>query len=227
VLREIIPQAIRRNLRDTWFLVELSRVRRSLTDRPDGLPTRHDLQTLSRAWGNLEWAANINTLLEVCRRARQTRGPILECGSGLTTVLMGVLAPDDTTPRVTSLEHDPEWRQRVQVVLQRAGIRCVRLLQAPLCSYGDFDWYEKPASPPAPYTLVVCDGPPGATRGGRSGLLPVVADDLADGCVVVLDDAERPGEQETLRRWQEGWPVTVDIVGLETPPARAVVTYRP
>jgi predicted O-methyltransferase YrrM len=224
MLREIIPQSIRRSVRDSWFLVELSRVRRGLDGKPGGIPSRRDLEILSRAWGNREWAANLDTLLDVCQRARSTTGPILECGSGLTTVLMGILAPDDT-PRVFALEHEPQWLERVQTVLRRAGIRCVRLLHAPLRSYGEFDWYEKPAPPPSPYTLVLCDGPPGATRGGRSGLLPVVASDLAPGCVVLLDDAERPGEQQTLQRWQQGWPVSIDVVGRDDPPARAIVTF--
>lgn len=224
MIRQMIPQQIRRNIRDTWFLYELNRVRRSMEQSPEGLPTRRALQALTRAWGNIEWAANIDYQLEVCRRTLQTTGPILECGSGLTTILMGLLAESRKLP-VWSLEHEPTWRKRVQSVVQRAGLSTVQLQDRPLQSYGDFAWYEKPPTPPAPFTLVICDAPPGNTPGGRSGLLPVMADTLAPGCIILLDDAERPGEIETLRRWKEGWDISVECVGQENPPARAIVTW--
>ena len=36
----------------------------------------------------------------------------------------------------------------------------------------------------------------------RAPALPVLWDRLAPGATVVLDDIERPGEQEVLRRWE-------------------------
>ena len=60
-------------------------------------------------------------------------------------------------------------------------------------------------------SLVICDGPPGDTRGGRYGLLPVCASHLADGCVILMDDAERMGEQAAISNWQNQYAVTVQV----------------
>jgi hypothetical protein len=56
-----------------------------------------------------------------------------------------------------------------------------------------------------PIDLLLVDGPPAYAAGhalARYPALPVLGDRLASGATVVLDDAERPGEQEVLRRWE-------------------------
>ena len=56
-----------------------------------------------------------------------------------------------------------------------------------------------------PIDLLVVDGPPAhaASHGlARYPALPLLADRLAPGGTVVPDDAERPGQQEVLRRWE-------------------------
>jgi hypothetical protein len=55
-------------------------------------------------------------------------------------------------------------------------------------------------SPPA-FGLVIVDGPPGTSKGGRVGLLPRLADKLQAGTVIVLDDCDRPGEQRVMAEW--------------------------
>jgi hypothetical protein len=64
--------------------------------------------------------------------------------------------------------------------------------------------------PPA-FQLVICDGPPGETPGGRYGLWPVLGQRLAPGAVILLDDADRPGEEEVLRRWSTEARMRVDM----------------
>ena len=61
------------------------------------------------------------------------------------------------------------------------------------------------------FQLIVCDGPPGHTLGGRYGLLPIVGNRLRKGAVILLDDAERSEEQVALRRWakEAGWEHTI------------------
>jgi hypothetical protein len=69
-------------------------------------------------------------------------------------------------------------------------------------SYGAFDWYTLPANLPHDFDLVICDGPPSATKGGRYGLVPVCADRIANS-KILLDDAERPEEQAVMLRWEK------------------------
>jgi Methyltransferase domain len=138
--------------------------------------------------------------------AAHARGPILECGSGLTTLLLALAAPR----AAWSLEHMKEWQRHVQTRLWLAGTEA-NVLLAPLTSYGLFQWYEVPAALPREFHSVVCDGPPGATPGGRYGLLPLLGDRLSKGTVILLDDAQRLDEQRVLQRWEKeaGWRYTI------------------
>jgi hypothetical protein len=168
--------------------------------RPTALPH------LRAAWGNLGFAADLPYLRTVLDYATHARGPILECGSGLTTLLLALAAPR----AAWSLEHMKEWQRHVQTRLWLAGTEA-NVLLAPLTSYGLFQWYEVPAALPREFHLVVCDGPPGATPGGRYGLLPLLGDRLLKGTVILLHDARRLGEQGVLQRWEKeaGWRYTI------------------
>lgn len=167
------------------------------------------LNELSLGWGNEGFAAQTDYLEEVSRQATCATGPVLECGSGLTTIMLGLLAGRRGI-RIWSLEHFPEWQARVTNVLERFEIPNVQICAAPLRSYGEFSWYEPPlAEMPKEFQLVICDGPPGSTAGGRYGLLPVMGDHLPAGATILLDDATRPGEVECLRRWTKETNFTV------------------
>jgi hypothetical protein len=153
-------------------------------------------------WGNSDWAADPGFLQQVYEEARNTDGPILECGSGLTTIVAAAAAFDKGTPLV-SLEHTDAWAERVRTELRRLRLSNATVLSTTMCSYETFDWYgvSAPIDLPRRVSMVICDGPPGTTRGGRFGLVPVLADRLGGGCVIMLDDFSRPDEQEISRAW--------------------------
>ena len=152
-------------------------------------------------WGNEKWAAEEDYLSRLISEAEIAHGTIVECGSGLSTILLAAIARQ-TGARVHSLEHNVEWQQRVVATCAAFGLTNNTVHYTPLQSYGEFDWYTVPDSLPADIPLVVCDGPPEATRGGRYGALPLLRDRLAPGCRILLDDASRPGETEILSRWE-------------------------
>lgn len=168
------------------------------------LPDPALLSALHAAWGNAGFSAVPAFLAEVAARATVETMPILECGSGLTTLVLGVLAGRRGIP-VWSLEHNPAWHARVAGALRAAGIAGVHLSLVPIERRGDYSWYAAPTDLPAQFGLVVCDGPPGDTPGGRYGLLPTMGGRLRSGSVVLLDDTARAAERETAERWsQEG-----------------------
>ena len=75
---------------------------------------------------------------------------------------------------------------------------------------------------PGGLKLAICDGPPGSTKGGRYGFMPNFNDRLAPDAVILLDDADRSGEQKVLQRWQEEFGWKTEMRGQEKP--FAVVT---
>jgi hypothetical protein len=168
---------------------------------PGEIPSRGVLVELSTGWANQGFSANVDYMEEVSRQATSTKGNIVECGTGLTTILLGLLAGRHGG-RVWSLEHSPHWSARVEAVLARHRIPGIRVLQCPLRPYDGFWWYDVTGSTlPKEISLVVCDGPPGDTPGGRFGLLSVLGDRLGT-ATILFDDADRPGEKETLGRWE-------------------------
>jgi hypothetical protein len=210
-----VKRAVKEALRERKFCRALQEISKLSEGE---VPTRELLIELQIGWGNESFAASYDYLEEVIKRARTTTGPILECGSGLTSILLGLVAGRRGV-EIWSLEHIPEWHARVEMTLRRHRIPGVRLHLAPLREYGEFSWYDSPLdSLPDNFSLVVCDGPPGTTHGGRYGLLPSLGTHLAAGALILLDDANRVGEAETLSRWIAEANVSV---ALREPPTGA------
>jgi hypothetical protein len=168
-----------------------------ITDR--GFLTR-----LRWAWANPN-SADVEYLSAVAQAAADATGPILECGSGLSTVVVGAIAARTGQPVVT-LEHSAWWSRNVRWSLRVARVSGVDYQVKPLRIYDGFEWYD-PGKLPDGIALVICDGPPATSRGGRYGLMPVVADHLAPTARVFLDDSDRPSEALVVSRWTDeyGW----------------------
>lgn len=223
-LKRLVPAGVKEALKDALRERRWRRALRRAASLPAGeRPSRELLAELQAGWGNESFAARTDYLEEVAARGLETRGPVLECGSGLTSVLLGLTAGRRGF-ETWSLEHYTEWRERVASALARGRVERVRVCDAPLRSYDGFDWYDPPlASMPEAFALVVCDGPPGMTKGGRYGLLPVMRERLGAGAIILLDDAEREGEADVLGRWSREARLTSEM--RETPTgAYAVVT---
>jgi hypothetical protein len=201
-LKRLVPAPLKRAAKEALLDRTFRNAIRLVADLPLGVvPDRELLNHLMVGWNNEGFAAQIDYLEEVCNQAARTSGPVLECGSGLTSVMLGLLAGRRGV-QTWSLEHVAEWRSRVTNVLERFEIPNVQICGAPLRRFGEFEWYDAPLSEvPKEFQLVICDGPPGSTLGGRYGLLPVMGERLPAGSVILLDDAARPGEVEVLRRW--------------------------
>lgn len=149
------------------------------------------------------------------------RRRVVELGSGTSTVLLARLLhqrPPLCGFRIAAVEHDARWAQWVTEQLDREGMGAhVVVVHAPLVAHPraerGLSWYDDAALAEGlrtalrgdPIDLLLVDGPPAyaADHGlARYPALPVLRDRLAPGATVVLDDAERPGEQEILRRWE-------------------------
>lgn len=203
-IKKFVPRAIKQPVKNMLLRRQLRAAIKAIAHLADGqIPSLELLSELMAGWSNEGYAANLEYLEAVAGASLKTTGPILECGSGATTILLAILCGKQNV-QVWSLEHFPEWRERVLETLKENGLSSgAHVCSAPLKDYGDFAWYDPPlAEMPTEFSLVICDGPPGATKGGRYGLLPVMGQRLPRGATILLDDAGRPGELELIRKWE-------------------------
>lgn len=118
----------------------------------DGTEEGDDYNEVFRYAGN-NYAADPGTLALCTGIARRSQGPIIETGSGLSTVLMA-LATDKT---VHSLEHLPHYAAQTGQWCDEAGVENYRLICAPLKDF----WYDiERMELPEKFAFGFCDGPP-------------------------------------------------------------------
>lgn len=176
----------------------------SLRDRlglREGLPYSHN------------WSAAPDFLARIVDHALAARPrTIVECSSGLTTLMLAQCCRLNGGGHVYSLENGPAYAARTRAEIARYGLAdCAKVIDAPLAPYTlagrDYQWYSLTTLPDHPIDMLVIDGPPGfIQRHSRYPALPLLRDRLAAGCTVFLDDAARPDEREIVAWWQESMP---------------------
>ena len=189
----------------------------SKTSRPSIEDLKAMFPDLIYGWGNEDWSAQEEFLVSCSQYALASDGPLLECGSGLSTIVLGVIAQKNGST-VWSLEHNAEWAKRVARALRQYAISSVHLCVNPLRDYGEFAWYDPPFdSMPSNFATVICDGPPGDTKGGRYGLLPIMRSRLKPGAHILLDDSVRESERNVAARWADELNTEYRILGSKKP----------
>jgi hypothetical protein len=196
------------------------------------------LQALPR--GYVPWTAwsmrpaAIASVVNEIERGR--RREVVELGAGASTVFLGHTVRD-LGGRLVSVEHDAGYADAVRRVVTREGLDdAVTVEVVPLAPWrapepapgtegeAGTDWFRattwydaerlRAACPPAIDALVV-DGPPAGMHPRtlvREPALDVLGPLLADDWSLFLDDADRPAEQEILRRWSARLGVELSLV---------------
>lgn len=225
IARAAIPRPVRRQLRTAHRNYTFRTAFKQFLKDPNActFPDSPIVADLIYGWGNAGWSALDEYLAASIRHTIDSEGPILECGSGLSTILIGAIAKIQGR-RCWALEHTPSWAKKVRQYLEKYQIDSVTLHSAPLKDYGDFCWYDPPLdSMPNRFKLVICDGPPGDTKGGRYGLVPIMNKRLGVGCVILLDDAAREDEQVVASHWKAELGASLEAFGTAKPYMRLEV----
>lgn len=179
------------------------------------------------------WAISPDTarvLHELLRTYRPRH--VLECGSGASTVLLGHLKVAGLVERVTSLDHDPVFLELTRQRLRSAGLLDeVDLVFAPLVERGieqaPTTWYDVDVDGLASIDLVIVDGPPTATNAlARYPAVSILSAMMNDGCLIVVDDYERPAESDMVTAWRDEYPLAPIVVDRTVEKSLAVLEYR-
>ena len=210
-LRRFVPGHVRTALRAPTRSLALWLASRLLLLFGRGkVPSKRMIRVLRYDWGNESFAASEPLLREISAQALATRGAVLETGSGISTVLLSYVLPADRV--LLALEHDDAWVERVNRYSRR-GIQPA--INSPIVNYGKYDWYQMPLTPPAGIGLLICDGPPGWTRGGRYGAMPQLSRFLFRGATILFDDINRSDEKEVLDQWVDEFSITYSLTSLD------------
>ena len=142
----------------------------------EGRETAEDVCELFDAYGN-GFAATPPLILALALTARNTKGPILECGAGLSSLVLAAA----TTEEVHSLEDNPIFADSVASEAKKLGLDNLHLH----CESPVDGWYGMASLPDRKWGLVFVDGPRRA-GGGRH----LVFDRLdLSRSTVIIDDA--------------------------------------
>ena len=171
------------------------------------------LQNLIYGWGNIGWSAMHDYLLEVLLSARKSKGIILECGSGLSSILISIVI-EGTETKLISLEHQETWGNRVKHIIDKHKLSNVTIAICPIIKYEKFDWYDvKSIKFEDSIDMVVCDGPPSNTRGARVGLMPLMNKHLAKNAIILMDDYARDTEKDVIMEWKKTYNFSIKEKG--------------
>jgi predicted O-methyltransferase YrrM len=120
-------------------------------------------------------------------------GDIVELGSGQTTLLIDRVRRADG--RHVTYENNAVWAEHLATQLRRCDYR-----HRPLTTqhHGAISFEGYADLEPQRFDLLLVDGPNGTDHRSRFSCVPLIDTNPATEFMVIIDDASRPGEQETI-----------------------------
>lgn len=159
------------------------------------------------------WAASpdlLRYLFDLVRDERRTA--VIECGSGVTTLVMAYAMRELGAGKVIAMEHLGRFAEQTRRLLEEHGVsEWAEVRHAPLTDVkidGQvWRWYDLACLPENENDLLVVDGPPASVgECARFPAVPMLRERLSADALVVLDDYERPEERVVGKRWRDELP---------------------
>ena len=138
--------------------------------------------------------------------ARAAEGAILQCGSSLTTLLLGAVCDqaEQSKKQLWCLESDPHWANMTRSWLTEYQIRRAHVIQSQPRLFKNHVWYSlDPSRLAKRYHLVLCDGGRASVK-GAIGTISRIRDRLAPRFVILVRNVTSADELRELTRWAAG-----------------------
>ncbi len=138
------------------------------------------------------WGARRDVLSLCVEAARKAGGPIIETGSGLSTVLMAAA----TKEKVWCIEHSEYFANELRRLAALAGVGNIALVTAELKD-GWYDLMEDAAAFPHRFAVGLVDGPP-RIHGDRLKFFDIFGDRTS---LIICDDSDDADYVEKIAKW--------------------------
>lgn len=139
---------------------------------------------LAQAWGNTSHSLRPAALQRLHRLTLAATLPVLDVGSGLSTIIAAVAAEKSAVP-VFALESDKGYLAKLDAILAHLGLT-VELRYCAMVG----GWYAVPDDLPESFAVVNVDGPQDLPRRGL--VYQILADRIAGAHVIADDISFRP-----------------------------------
>ena len=219
-IQDVIPVSIRKKLlriHQSWLWPRvLEEYKFEIAS--NRMPSKGLIKQLIYAWGNQGFSAQIDYMHSCIENTLHSEGLIFECGSGLSTILLGTIAKKQKREMV-SFEHLDFWVKRIQKELRKNKLDNNTIYHRDLKDYGAYTWYNIDGFECEKIGLCICDAPPGNTKGGRRGFMQFFKDYLMPNAIILVDDTSREDERNMIREWEKIIPMSVEFSGVLDPHA--------
>ncbi len=140
---------------------------------------------------------------------------VVELGSGISTLITAYALEQhgENDAHIISLDHSQEYTQKTQDLLNVHELETkAQVLYSPLetTQVGNktYSWYNiDRLTTKNTIDLLIVDGPPVKTNQlARYPALSLLFSKLSKECIIILDDAARPSEQQAVSQWLREFP---------------------
>ena len=133
-----------------------------------------------------------------------TQGAVLQCGAGLSTLVLGAACAGDKRERqVWCLEHDRHWASTIRSWLTEYRVANTHVIHSRAQMFDGFSWYSVDTGRLAKsYSLVLCEGVRASPR-GAFGALRKLEGRLAPAFVLMAREAGSQAELKLLKTWAD------------------------
>ena len=159
------------------------------------------------------WPASPDFLVELSSHvAKSYPGVVVECGSGVSTLVVARSLQLNGFGHLYSLEHIAEYGEKTRRELELHGLAdWATVIDAPLVPQhingSTYVWYSTRGLTVNDIDMLIVDGPPEQPdKLVRYPAGPMLFGKLRPGGAVFLDDASRTTEQLTVEKWQQDYP---------------------